>query len=522
MHPFGIEKIVIVGGGTAGWMAAAAFANVMQNRFAEIHLVESEQIGTVGVGEATIPPIIQMNQMLGFDENEFMRETRATFKLGIRFMNWKRKGESYFHPFGRYGGDIGILDMPQYWRRLHSEIGERAGSLEDYNFPTVAALAGKFTRPDPNPRSLLCNIAYAFHFDAGLYAQYLRRFAEAKGVTRHEGRVVKVEQDERGFVEAVRLDDDRRLEGDFFVDCSGFRGLLIEEALGTGYEDWRHWLPCDRAVAMPTKEFENPVPYTRSTAHAAGWQWRIPLQHRTGNGHVYSSPHMSDDEAARILLDNLDGEPAAEPRLLKFTTGKRRKFWNRNVVALGLASGFMEPLESTSIHLIQTGLSKLFNLFPDREFRQADIDYYNQATALEYERIRDFLILHYHATERDDSEFWNYVRTMDIPDTLAEKMELYRSRGRVFRYQDELFSETSWTAVFEGQGVTPASYDPLADGMPSEKLHDTLHRIRELMQRGAQSLPTHGEYIAQNCSYRPNAQAATPPGTIVSRLKSTG
>ena len=515
MRDLAIRKVVIVGGGTAGWMAAAALANVLKHRFCDIELIESPDLGIVGVGEAAIPPLIEMNRMLGLDEDEFMRRTRATFKLGIKFVNWKAVGESYFHTFGRHGADIGALEFPHYWRRLRHEFGESAGTLEEYNFPTVAALARKFTRPDSNPRSVLTNIPYAFHFDAGLYALYLREYAEARGVRRHEGELIGSELDERGFVTAVRFEDGRRIAGDFFIDCSGFRGLLIEQALGTGYDDWTHWLPCDRTVAVCCARIEDPAPYTRSTAQRAGWQWRIPLQHRTGNGHVYCSAYVDDDEATQTLLANLDGELLDEPRHLRFRTGKRKKFWNKNVVALGPAGGFMEPLESTGIHLIQTGVSRLFKLFPDRDFRQEDIDFYNKATAIEYERIRDFLILHYHANRRREP-FWERCRAMPIPDTLSEKIGLYGSRGRVFRDQDELFSETSWTAVFEGQGIHPDLYDPLADSMPAGQLHDMLARMRDTMVRGAAAMPTHGEFIRQHCAFE---SPAVPAGRIVSKLR---
>lgn len=502
-----IRKIAIIGGGTAGWMAAAALSNTLRNRFCDISLVESPEIGTVGVGEATIPPIIQMNQLLGLDEDEFMRRTRATFKLGIEFVNWKREGERYFHPFGRYGADIGALDFVHYWRRLRHEAGQAAGVLEEYNLPTMAAKAGRFIRPDPNPKNVLSNMAYAFHFDAGLYAQYLKEYAEARGVRRYERRIVDVALGENGFVDAVILDGGDKLEADFFIDCSGFRGLLIEQALQTGYEDWSHWLPCDRAIAIPCARTDDPAPYTRSTAHDAGWQWRIPLQHRTGNGHVYCSRFISDDEALAVLLANLDGEQLAEPKLLRFTTGRRRKFWNKNVVAVGLASGFMEPLESTSIHLVQSAISRLLNLFPDRGFRQADIDFYNKSTAAEYELIRDFLILHYHANEKPHAPFWAACRKMEIPDTLAEKLELYKGYGRVFRYQDELFAESSWIAVFEGQGVQPESYDPLADAMPYDRLAEILSRMRATIQRGVSVLPSHGDFISKHCDHRQLAAA---------------
>ncbi|MGK6356779.1 tryptophan halogenase family protein [Sphingomonas sp. DT-207] len=502
-----IRKIVIVGGGTAGWMAAAALARTFASRQVEIALVESEAIGTVGVGEATIPPILQFNQLLGIEENEFVQRTNATFKLGIEFVDWKRPGERYFHPFGRYGADIDALSFHHFWLRLRAEAAGQAGALADYSLPTMAARSGKFCRPSADPKNTLANIAYAFQFDASFYAALLRDYAEKRGVVRHEGRVAEVPMHENGFVRGVRLEQGETIEADFFIDCSGFRGLLIEGAMQSGYEDWTHWLPCDRAIALPCTSAGPLTPYTRSTAHAAGWQWRIPLQHRTGNGHVYSSAFTSDDEAETILRANLDGEPMAEPNRLRFVTGRRRKFWNRNVLSLGLASGFMEPLESTSIHLVQTGIIKLLSMFPDRNFHQADIDFYNRITALEYEHIRDFLILHYHANERSEP-FWAHCRNMEIPDSLKEKLALWRNHARVFRVDEELFAETSWIAVLEGQGVQPRGYDPLADTMPAEKLHDLLPRIRAAIARGAEAMPRHEDFIAANCAR--TAPAAQP------------
>ncbi len=505
-----IRKLIVVGGGTAGWMAAAALARALGEGATEIVVIESEAIGTVGVGEATIPPIIELNNMLGFDEDEFVRRTHATFKLGIQFRGWSTAGAEYFHPFGRHGADIGSLPFHQYWLRAREEFCAEAGALDDYNLPTVAALSGKFCRPSPDPRNTLSNIAYAFHFDAGLYAKWLRETAEGAGAIRREGRVTEVLMHDNGFVRGVRLEDGSEHEADLFIDCSGFRGLLIEGALETGYEDWTHWLPCDRAIALPCAGVGPPTPYTRSTAHAAGWQWRIPLQHRTGNGHVYCSAFMSDDEAESILRANLDGEPLARPNKLRFVTGRRRKFWNRNVVALGLASGFMEPLESTSIHLVQTGLSKLLNLFPDRDFHQADIDFYNRSAGIEYDRIRDFLILHYHANQRDEP-FWKACRDMAIPDSLAEKYALWRHHGRVFRVEDELFGESSWVAVLLGQGVPPLGHDPLADAMPAEKLRGLLPRMRSAIARGAEAMPRHEDFIAEHCAMGAAPVAPRPP-----------
>ncbi|HVJ01113.1 MAG TPA: tryptophan halogenase family protein [Sphingomonas sp.] len=509
-----IRKIAIVGGGTAGWMAAAALARTFASRNVDIALIESEAIGTVGVGEATIPPILQFNQLLGLDENEFVQRTNATFKLGIEFVDWKRPGERYFHPFGRYGADIDPLPFHHFWLRLRAEAGEKAGDLADYSLPTVAAGLNKFCRPSPDPKNTLANIAYAFQFDASLYAALLRDYAEARGVRRHEGRVTEVLMHENGFVRGVRLERGESIEADFFLDCSGFRGLLIEGALQSGYEEWTHWLPCDRAIALPCASAAPLTPFTRCTALAAGWQWRIPLQHRTGNGHVYSSAFMSDEEAEAVLRANLDGAPMAEPNRLRFITGRRRKFWNKNVLALGLASGFMEPLESTSIHLVQTAIIKLLNLFPDRSFNQADIDFYNRITAAEYEHIRDFLILHYHVNDRPEP-FWTHCRNMDVPDTLKEKLALWRNHARVFRVDEELFAETSWIAVLQGQGMHPRGYDPLAGEMPSEKLHELLPRIRAAIARGADAMPRHEDFIARHCA--PGAPAARGPAPAASR-----
>ncbi|PSJ37144.1 tryptophan halogenase [Sphingomonas deserti] len=500
-------------------MAAAALSKVLEHTNVDIALVESPDIGTIGVGEATIPPIIEMNRLLGLEENAFVRATRATFKLGIAFENWGAIGERYMHPFGRYGGDIGTLDFHHYWRRLRAIDPQAAGDIADYSLPIAAAGNNKFQRPDPSPRNVLSNIAYAFHFDAGLYAGLLRREAEARGVRRHERRIDDVRLREDGHVAALLLHGGGALKADFFIDCSGFRGLLIEGALKTGYEDWSHWLPCDRAMAVASQRAGPLPPYTRSTARSAGWQWRIPLQHRTGNGYVYHSGSISDDEAAATLLANLDGAPLGDPKPLRFTTGVRRKFWNRNVLALGLAAGFMEPLESTSIHLVQAGLSKLFNLFPDRSFAQADIDLYNRTFREDWERIRDFLILHYHATRRDDSPLWDHVRTMAVPDALQEKIALFESRGRIFRMSDELFAESSWLAVLEGQGVRARSHDPLAEAMPEDVLRTKLARLRAVIARGADAMPMHSRFIADHCAHDGPVPAAASGPIVSTRVR---
>jgi len=492
-----IQKIVIAGGGTAGWMTAAALAKTFGAQ-CEIQLVESADIGTVGVGEATIPHIQLFNEMLGVDENEFMRKTRATFKLGIEFVNWKHIGESYLHPFGVYGDDIAAVPFHHYWLKLNG-LG-LAPALEEFSLTTQAAYSNKFMRPIAIQDSPLSKLNYAFQFDAGLYAAFLRGYAEQRGVKPIEGKIAQVHLREGdGFIQSLQLESGENIDGDLFIDCTGFRGLLIEQALQTGYEDWSHWLPCDRALAVPCASVDELTPYTRATAHKAGWQWRIPLQHRTGNGHVYSSRFMSDDEACAILLANLDGEPLAEPKPLRFLTGKRKKMWNKNCVAIGLASGFMEPLESTSIHLIQTAIARLISLFPTRRFHQDEINLYNQRADYEYERIRDFLILHYKATDRTDSAFWNHCREMEIPQYLQEKMSLYQSSGRIYRESDELFSVPSWLAVFEGQGIRARRYHPLVDTVDIDELQMRFADYQKVLRKCASLMPAHGDYIQQHC-----------------------
>jgi tryptophan halogenase len=497
-----------VGGGTAGWMTAAALSEILRGMNLAITLIESDQIGTVGVGEATIPQIGTFNRTLGIDENDFVRRTKGSFKLGIEFVNWGRKGERYIHPFGGYGLDMNGVSFHAYFLKHHAQQYDTQ-TLEQYSLQARAARAAKFMRPVNAGNSPLSSIAYAFHFDAGLYAEYLRAYSEARGVRREEGRVVSVTRHaENGFIESVTLDDGRRFEADLFIDCSGFRGLLIEEALRAGYNDWRHWLPCDRAVAVPCERVDPLLSYTRATAHEFGWQWRIPLQHRTGNGLVYSSQHASEETATERLLASLDGAPLASPRHLRFTTGHRRKFWDKNVVAIGLAAGFLEPLESTSIHLIQTAIARLLQHFPSGGFEAADIDRYNRVTTYEYERVRDFLILHYHATQRDDSDFWNYTRNMSIPDYLSEKMRLFRANGRVFRENDELFNDTSWFAVFIGQNIRPRDYDPVADAMSPTETATRLSNIRQTIETSLSHMPLHADFIAERCAAEPYAVAA--------------
>jgi tryptophan halogenase len=499
LNPNGrVNKIVIVGGGTAGWMAAAGLSKVLAPAGILIELVESEEIGTVGVGEATIPQLLHFNALLELDENEFVRATQATYKLGIEFVDWHRIGARYIHPFGSYGLAMLGVDFQHFWLKGR-HLGERT-PLDAYSLGAVAARQGRFLRPLPDQtRSPLSKISYAFQFDASLYARFLRGIAERRGVRRTEGRITQVHQNgERGLVEAVSLADGRWVEGELFIDCSGFRGLLIEQTLGSGYEDWTRWLPCDRAVAAPCARVEDPIPYTRATARPAGWQWRIPLQHRTGNGYVYCSRYVSDDEATATLLANLDGTPLAAPRMLRFTAGHRRRPWIGNVVSMGLASGFLEPLESTSIHMVQSAIARLLTFFPSATFEQAEIDEYNRQTILEYENVRDFLVLHYRATERSDTPFWDYCRTLPPPPGLQRKLELFRTNGRIARDKDELFTETSWLAVMAGQGIEAAGYHPVADLIDDE---DTLRRladVRAVNQRAALLMPRHVDFLAGN------------------------
>ncbi|MBB5711785.1 tryptophan halogenase family protein [Sphingomonas xinjiangensis] len=502
-----LRRILIAGGGSAGWMTAALFARLFKGLY-EIVLVESDEIGTVGVGEATIPAIKKFNELLGLDEDDFVRRTQGSFKLGIQFNDWSRFGSSYVHGFGVIGQDLEWLRCHQYWVKLHA-LG-RAGELDRYSINTWAALANRFMRPRVDmPDSPVGQIAYAFHFDAGLYAAFLADYARARGVERREGRIVDVSlEGNNGFIRSVTLADGDELAADLFIDCSGFRGLLIGEALGVGYEDWSHWLPCDRAIAVPSERSTDFTPYTRSTARPAGWQWRIPLQHRTGNGHVYASRYMEDAVAQQILFDHLDAAPTGEPRRLRFKPGRRHAGWVKNCVAVGLASGFLEPLESTGLHLIQSAILRLVRLLPDAGFDQANIAEFNRQTVFEYERIRDFIILHYKATQRDDTPFWRHVRTMDVPETLARKMALFAANGRIFREDDELFAEESWIQVLIGQGVIPRAPDPLVDVTPMAEIERYLSNIEGVIAKCVSLMPTHEAFVARTCQAPPLASAA--------------
>ena len=493
-----ITKIVILGGGSSGWMTAAALAKSIE-RDCTITLVESEEIGTIGVGEATIPPIKQFNQMLGIDENEFVRRTQGSFKLGIRFVNWARQGHEYFHPFGSYGRPFDLVQIQHFWQRAHGQ--GKAQSLDDYCMAWAAAQAMRFDRPLPDPRHVLSTYDYAYHFDAGLYARFLREYSQARGVRRVEGKVASVQQHPvSGFIESLTMESGQRIEGELFIDCSGMRAVLIEGALGTGFDDWSHWLPCDRALAVPS-ETGRLTPYTQSTAHGAGWQWRIPLQHRTGNGHVYSSQFMGDDEAASVLLENIENKALAEPRLIKFRTGRRKQTWNRNVIAIGMASGFLEPLESTSLHLVQAGISKLLAYFPDLDFDPLVTHEFNRVATAEVERIRDFIILHYHLTTRDDSALWRYCAHMSIPEPLQYKIDHFRRYGRLVPGEMDLFGPASWLAVHIGQFNWPGRNDPLIDYRATDGI-DYLDKLRAAMAAAAQGMPTHTGYIERHCAMR--------------------
>jgi tryptophan halogenase len=498
----GPVRVVIVGGGTAGWMTAAALSWILPG-VATVRLVESAEIGIVGVGEATLPHLRSFFETIGMDEADVMRATHATFKLGIDFRDFGKIGDSYIHPFGVYGLDIGDVGFHHHWLRMRAQ--GRKDELSDYSVAIMAARANRFAPPSPDPKALGSTFGYAYQFDATLFAPYARSYAEARGAVRTEGRVVEVEQHpETGDVTAILLQSGERIEGDLFIDCSGFRSLLLGDALEEPWEDWSEWLPCDRAVALPCTSPEGPIePYTRATAMSAGWRWRIPLQHRVGNGYVYSSAHISDGEAADAIVAAVEGTPMADPRLLKFRAGRRRRSWVKNVVAIGLASGFLEPLESTSIHLAQHAITYLVELFPERRVLQSDRDEFNRLIDLEYDRVRDFLILHYHATTRDDSSFWNHVRTMEVPDTLKEKIELFVESGRVARYTNGPFLEPSWLAVYLGQGIVPKRWDQRADLADAAELSNSMDRLRESIGKLVSTMPDHRDFIVHR-----NAQVA--------------
>lgn len=486
-----VKKVVIAGGGTAGWITAATLSKTL-GKSLDIVLVESDDIPTVGVGEATIPAMQTLHQIIGLDEREFMSATNATFKLGIAFENWRNPDHRYIHSFGFAGKDCWACSFVHFWLAgLAQGIDVDYG---DYCLEHLAARENKF--------ALVKNakMNYAYHLDAGLYAALLREKSEAAGVKRVEGKIGKVNiAPDSGDIESLRLSSGEQVSGDLFIDCTGFRALLMEGALHVGYDDWSHWLPCDRAVAVQTESHGDPVPYTRSIAHASGWQWQIPLQNRVGNGLVYCSHYMNEDQAKDLLLSNLQGRPRTDPKFIKFKTGSRRKHWHKNCVALGLASGFLEPLESTSIHLIQRGAIRLAQLFPTHGIKAAEVKEFNEQTHLDIERIRDFIILHYKVTNRTDSEFWRYCKNMEIPEELEQRIRLFGQTGRVFKKGNELFGEESWIQVMLGQGVLPAEYHPIADEMSEQELAELLKVIRERTKAQVAKLPSHKEFIQHHC-----------------------
>ena len=486
-----IRRIVVAGGGTAGWMAAAAIARTL-GRTVDLRLIESDAIGTIGVGESTIPPLLAYNRLLGINEAEFMRATQATFKLGIAFEGWKAPGHAYFHSFGTTGTDHWSAGFQHFW--LYGREKGHEQPYDDYCLELVAALQGKFAHlPDER-------MNYAYQLDSGLYAKFLRTMAEADGAVRTEGKIARVELDgESGDIVALVLDSGERVAGDLFLDCTGFRALLIEQALHAGFDDWTHYLPCDRAIAIQTESVGPPVPYTRAIAHDAGWQWRIPLQHRAGNGLVYCSRYLDRDAALERLLGNIEGKTLTQPNFLSFAAGARRRQWHRNCVAIGLSGGFMEPLESTSIHLIQRAVLRLLRMMPLREVSERDIAEFNDQQHGDMLQILDFLILHYKATERRDSPFWRQCASMAIPDSLTQKIELFRETGRVFRRNEELFAENSWVQVMMGQGIMPKAYHPIAEKLRDDELARLLASIRDTVSRTVASLPEHGAYVARYC-----------------------
>ena len=502
-------RIVILGGGTAGWMTASGFCKAFKPDFCSIRLIESDEIGTVGVGEATLPQIKGFNDFLELNEPEFMRQTNATFKLGIDFRNWARKGDSYIHPFGIHGQAINGVPLFQYW--LRAQQSGHPSNLEDYSFPIVACRNNRFDFPSDDDRSVRSTFAYAYQFDAVLYARFLRRWAEAHGLKRTEGKVVDVTlRPEDGFIQSLTLASGEVVEGDLFIDCSGFRSVLLGQTLKVPWQDWTPWLPCDRALAVPCDRTDDFTPYTRATAQEAGWTWRIPLQHRTGNGYVFSSNFTTEERAAEVLLGAIDAPAQAEPRLLRFQAGRRTQSWYKNCVAIGLASGFLEPLESTSIHLAQIASDYIMRLFPNRTFDPKLTEEFNRLIDVEYDRVRDFLILHYHANqkpaEEDPTGLWRYVREMKVPDTLLSKMETFRHRGHIHRYRDGLFAPPSWVAVYTGQRVFPRNYDRQVDNMSLDMVLEKMNEMRERVAVNVEALPTHADFLKSYC-FDPAAKA---------------
>jgi tryptophan halogenase len=491
-EPLKPANIVIVGGGTAGWMAAAFFSRVSHGAL-NIRVIESDAIGAVGVGEATIPSIQQFNKLLGIDEKTFLQKTQGTIKLGIEFCDWGSIGNRYLHAFGSIGSDIGLVNFYHYW--LRARAAGDTSSLWDYSLNAKACEQNKFTPLHQLQHAPIDGFNHAYHFDASLYAAYLRDYATERGVSRTEGLIKTVQQADDGSIKALVMASGEVIDGDFYIDCSGFKALLIEQTLNAGYEDWSHWLPCDSAVAVGCERLATITPFTRSTAHTSGWQWRIPLQHRTGNGHVYSSKYMSDAEAAQVLLNHLDGAVIGEPRIIRFKTGVRKEIWKKNCVALGLASGFLEPLESTSIALIQHGLELLMKYFPSAKPSQPDIDDYNAHMRREYEMVRDFIILHYVQTDREDSPFWRYCKQMSVPERINHKRTLFSANARITRDNNELFGEMAWLQVMLGQGISPVGYHPLTVRLSDREIAELLGRVKQAVGNTVNSMLSHEQFL---------------------------
>lgn len=493
-----LRKLVIVGGGTAGWMAASAISHYLRHQPIDILLIESDDIGTVGVGEATVPVMKLFNDMLGINEREFVQQTSGSFKLGIEFRDWLQPGSRYFHGFGDFGAPIEGIAPHHFWLRAKA-LGDES-PLADYSFPTQAAYNNRFAPPPQQPELSAAAYKYAYHFDAGLYAKFLRGYAEARGVVRKEGEVLQVKLNNLdGRIESLVMANGEIINGDFFIDCSGFRGLLIEQALGAGYEDWSHWLPCNRALVAPCKLTGEFTPYTIASARTAGWQWRIPLQHRVGNGYVYADQFTTEAEVEKTFLQELEAEPLVAPRTLRFVTGRRREFWKKNCVALGLASGFMEPLESTSIQLIQTALMRFLEFFPSQVINQISVDEYNRVTCNEYRRIRDFLILHYCTSQRNDGELWRYCRTMLLPDELQHKITLFKNTGRVPLLSEESYMEPSWVSIFIGQGIIPTHHAEQTRFVADTSLLAGMKKRRDIIAQLVAAMPIHSEFVARTC-----------------------
>lgn len=486
-----VQNVVIAGGGTAGWMVAASISKLLGKNL-NITLIESDEIGTVGVGEATIPPLLTLHQLLKINEAEFMAATNATFKLGINFENWRDIGKDYFHSFGSTGKDCWAAGFQHFWLKAQSE-----GYTQDYGRYCPELVAAKQNKFAVMPNG---GLNYAYHFDASLYAKFLRKMAEENGVSRTEGKITKIYKNQKnGYIDSLEVNNTKIINGDLFIDCTGFKGLLIEGALNTGYDDWSHYLPANSAIAVQTTLEGEPVPYTRSIAHPSGWQWQIPLQNRVGNGIVYCDKFMDSGEAEATLLNNLSGKVLTQPRHIKFVTGQRRKHWNKNCIAIGLSAGFIEPLESTSVHLIQRGIVRLLQMFPLNGIHESDASEFNMQTEREIENIRDFIILHYHITDRQDSDFWRHCRNMDIPSSLRHRIEQFKNSARAFKNPNDLFSENSWIQVMFGQGINPKQYHPIVNQMSKTELDNFLHTLEVNTDRMVSQLPSHQDFISHYC-----------------------